>query len=393
MLALLLCAGLLGCFGRSPAGEFRLDAPSVENADFGNALFQTVAVTLKPGNRIDIVDNGRVFDAAIEEIAKARRSIHIDSFIWSEGKVSDRLIDAIARRTRAGVQCRIMVDAVGSPSFASLQKRLEGIGCEVHRLRPIPGQDDVARDHRKLILVDGRVGITGGFGIDDKWDGDGKSDEPPEWRDSNARVSGPAVLDMQQAFSENWQEATGALLPADAFPKPIDAGPTWAAFVASSENSIATRNDRVTQLMIATAKKRIWIANAYFLPSTPIMALLTRKAHEGVDVRILAAGDHTDTKPFLPSQRARMDQLARDGVRAFEYAPTMMHGKTMVVDDSIVMVGSCNLEPLSLNRMDEGALVAVDAKLAREESRRFLDDLARSTERVPEGAARKTAVR
>src|SRR5207253_10758572 len=206
----------------------------------------------------------------------------------------------------------------------------------------------------------------------------------------NVRVVGPAVLDMQQAFSESWQEVTGALLPADAFPKVAEAGPTWAAFVASSENSIATRNDRLTQLLIASARKRVWISNAYFLPSTPIMALLTRKAREGIDVRVLTAGDHTDTKPFLVPQRARMDQLARDGVRAFEYAPTMMHGKSMVVDDSIVMVGSCNLEPLSLNRMDEGALVAVDAKLAREESRRFLDDLARSTERVPEGAARKT---
>ncbi|MCA1827109.1 MAG: phospholipase D-like domain-containing protein [Myxococcales bacterium] len=389
--ALLLCASLLGCFGRNPAGEFKLDAPSVENADFGNALFQTVGIALKPGNKLDLVDNGRVFDAAIEEIVKARRSIHIDSFIWSEGKVSDRLIDAIGRRTRAGVQCRVIVDAVGSPNFGGLEKRLQGIGCEVHRFRPIPGQDDVARDHRKLILVDGRVGITGGFGIDDKWDGDGKSDEPPEWRDSNVRVVGPAVADMQQAFSENWQEATGALLPADAFPRAADSGPTWAAFIPSSENSIATRNDRLTQLLIATAKKRIWIANAYFVPSAPIMTLLTRKAREGVDVRVLAAGDKTDTKPYLPTQRSRMDELAQSGVRTFEYEPTMMHGKTMVVDDSIVLVGSCNLEPLSLNKLDDGALVAVDARLAREASRRFLDDLARSTERAP--ASRKTAGR
>ena len=388
--ALLLCCGLLGCFGRSPAGEFRLDAPSVKNTDFGNALFQTVGVALKPGNRIEPVDNGRIFDAAVEDIAKAKKSIHIDTFIWNEGKVSDRLIDAIAKRTRAGVQCRIVVDAVGSLSFGDLQKRLERIGCEAHRIRPIPGQDDVARDHRKLIIVDGRVGITGGFGIDDKWDGDGRHDEPPQWRDSNVRVRGPAVLDMQQAFSENWQEATGALLPADAFPKVEDAGPTWAAFVSSSENAVATRNDRLTQLLIASAKKRIWIANAYFVPSTPIMNLLARKAHEGVDVRVLAAGDRTDTRPYLPTQRERMDQLAAEGVRAFEYDPTMMHGKTMVIDDSIVMVGSCNLDPLSLNKMDDGAIVAQDPKLAQDEARRFLEDLALSSER---DSSRRTAGR
>src|SRR5438132_11735376 len=287
----------------------------------------------------------------------------IEAFIWAEGRVSNRVIDALATRTRTGVSCRILVDALGSPDFAALQKRLERLGCEVHRVRPIPGQDDAARDHRKMFIVDGRVGITGGFGIDDKWDGDGLNDEPPQWLDSNRLIRGPAVLDMQQAFSENWQEVTGSLLPKDAFPPQPQAGPSRAVFVKSRENSIATENDKLMQLMIASARKRIWIANAYFVPSTPIMALLTRKAHEGVDVRILAAGARTDTKPYLPSQRARMDQLARDGVRAFEYAPTMMHGKTMVVDDSIVMIGSCNLEPLSLNRMDEGALVAVDAKL------------------------------
>ena len=121
------------------------------------------------------------------------------------------------------------------------------------------------------------------------------------------------------------------------------------------------------------------------------MNLLARKAREGVDVRILAAGDKTDTKPYLPTQRSRMDELAQNGVRAFEYDPAMMHGKTMVIDDSIVLVGSCNLEPLSLNKLDDGALVAVDVRLAREAARRFLDDLARSTERT--GEAKKTAGR
>jgi cardiolipin synthase A/B len=392
-LALLACLASLACLGRSAAGEFRLDGPGIEDADFGNALFQTTGVSLKGGNSVEPVDNGQVFQAATEEIARAKHSIHIVTFIWTAGRVSDRLIDAISARTKAGVRCRVIVDAVGSPDFAGLQRRLDAIGCEVHRFRPVPGQDDVARDHRKMIIVDGLSGITGGFGIDDKWDGDGKGDDPPEWRDSNVRVRGPAVLDMQQAFAENWQEATGSLLPADAFPKSGEDGGVQAAFVSSSENSIATRNDRLTQLVIASAKKRIWISNAYFVPSTPIMALLTRKAREGVDVRILAAGDHTDTKPYLPLQRARMDQLARDGVRAFEYGPAMMHGKTMLADDALVMVGSCNLDPLSLNRMDEGAIVALDPALAAREAQAFLEDVAVSQERIPDGAVRRTAAR
>ncbi len=394
LLALLTCASLLACLGRSPNAEFRLDAPTVEVTDFDNALFQTVNVSLKPGNQLDIVDNGQIFDAAVEEIGKAQKSIHIVTFIWTKGKVSNRIIDAIAARTSVGLRCKILVDALGSFGFGDLEQRLNGIGCETHIFRPIPGQDDLARDHRKMIILDGRVGLVGGFGIDDKWDGEGRKDDPPEWRDSNLRVRGPAVLDMQQAFSENWQEATGSLLPADAFPKPDDKGPSRAAFISSTESSIATRNDRLTQLLIASAKKRVWISNAYFVPSTPIMALLTRKAHEGVDVRVLAAGDHTDTKPYLLLQRARMDQLARDGVRAYEYEPAMMHGKTMIVDDNLVMVGSCNLDPLSLNRMDDGALVVQDPQLAREEAQHFLDDVAISKERIPSDMpVRKTAGR
>jgi cardiolipin synthase A/B len=393
LLPCLACLCLTACFGRSSHGEFRLDRAGVDPADFDNALFQTVGVQLKPGNGVDVVDNGRVFDAAVEEIAHARRSIHIVTFIWSDGHVSNRIIDALAARTREGVQCRVIADALGSPDFAGLQRRLESIGCEAHHFRPIPGQDDVARQHRKLIIADGRVGITGGFGIDDKWDGEGRIDEPPQWRDSNLRVRGPAVLEMQQAFAESWQEATGTLLPRDAFPAHADAGHSLAAFVSSSENSIATRTDRLTQLLIAVARKRVWISNAYFVPSTPIMALLTRKAREGVDVRILAAGDHTDTKPYLPSQRARMEQLARDGVKTYEYEPTMMHSKTMLVDDRIVAVGSSNLDALSLNKMDEGAVVVVDEKLAQEQAARFLQDLALSLERSGEGQVKRTAVR
>jgi len=393
LLAVLACLCLAACFGRSPHGEFRLDRAGVAPADFDNALFQTVGVQLRPGNQVEVVDNGRVFDAAVEDIGRARRSVHLVTFIWTEGNVSNRLIDALAARTRDGVQCRVIVDAVGSPSFSGLQRRLEEIGCEAHHFRPVPGQDDVARQHRKMIIVDGRVGITGGFGIDDKWDGDGRLDEPPQWRDSNLRVRGPAVLGMQQAFAESWQEATGALLPRDAFPDPVEAGRALAAFVSSSENSIATRNDRLTQLLIAAAHQRVWISNAYFVPSTPIMALLTRKARQGVDVRILAAGDRTDSKFYLPSQRARMEQLARDGVKTYEYAPTMMHGKTMLVDDRIVAVGSCNLDALSLNKMDEGALVVVDEKLAQEEAERFLQDLTVSVERGGEGQVRRTAGR
>ena len=371
------------CFGigRKPVGEVYLSPEAPDGgADFANALYQTTAVGLESGNSVEFINNGKVFDAIVAEIAKARRSIHIVTYIWSDGEVSKRVMAAIASRARAGVQCRILVDAVGSLSLIDEQTApLTDAGCEVHRFRPVPGQDDLARNHRRIVVMDGRVGITGGFGIDDKWRGDGVSDE--SWRDSNVRVRGPAVREMQQAFAENWQEATQKLLPRGAFPEPERSGKVRAAFVTSTEHGVVTRSDRLTQLFIAAAHERIWLANAYFLPSEPILQLLERKAREGVDVRILAAGEKTDTAPYLGPQRERMDRLIGAGAKTYEYEPTMMHSKTMLVDQSLVVVGSCNLDPLSLNKMEEGALVADDPALAKQLERQWTQDLAHAKER------------
>jgi cardiolipin synthase len=385
----------LGCFGvgRKPIGEVRLPAEAPDSgAAFSNALYQTVGVRLVPGNEVVWVNNGKVFDAAIAEIRKAKKSIHIVSFIWSDSDTSRRLTAAIADRARKGVACRIIVDAIGSIGFGERETApLEDAGCAVQKFRPVPGQDDLARNHRKIIVVDGRVGITGGFGIDDKWRGRGKSED--QWRDSNVLVRGPAVAAMQQAFAENWQEAASELLPADAFPKLEKVGSTPAAFVASTESGVVTKTDRLMQLFIAAAHKRVWIANAYFVPSEPILELLERKAREGVDVRILAAGEKTDAHLYLGPQRERMDRLIGAGARGFEYLPSMMHSKTILVDDSLVQVGSSNLDALSLNKMDEGALVADDPKLAKELEEQWVEDLRHSGERVKLNDPRRSANR
>ena len=235
------------------------------------------------------------------------------------------------------------------------------------------------------------MGITGGFGVDDKWRGRGKSDE--EWRDSNVLVRGPAVAGMQQAFAENWQEAATELLPPDSFPRLERAGETAAAFVTSTDNGVVTKGDRLMQLLIAAAKKRIWIANAYFVPSEPILQLLERKAQKGVDVRILAAGEKTDAHLYLGPQRERMDRLVVAGARGFEYQASMMHSKTVLVDDSLVAVGSSNLDALSLNKMDEAVLVADDARLAKELERQWVEDLKHSAERVKMDGASRSARR
>jgi len=392
VLPLALSLSCLGV-GRKPVGEVHLPADAPEPGPaFGTALYQTVGARLQAGNEIHWVNNGKVFDAAVEEIGKAKKSINIATFIWSDSDTARRLTRAIAARTRAGVACRILVDAVGSLSFSEKESGpLEDAGCAVRKFRPIPGQDDLARNHRKIIVVDGRIGITGGFGVDDKWRGRGKSEE--QWRDSNVMARGPVVAAMQQAFAEEWQEAATELLPPEEFPRLEKAGSTRAAFVTSTDNGVVTKGDRLMQLLISAGRKRIWIATAYFVPSEPILQLLEGKAQKGVDVRILAAGEKTDAHLYLGPQRERMDRLIVAGARGFEYQASMMHSKTVLVDDTLVAVGSANLDALSLNKMDEAMLVADDRRLARELERQWVDDLKQSAERVDLGARRRSTNR
>jgi cardiolipin synthase len=259
-----------------------------------------------------------------------------------------------------------------------LRAKFDRAHCQLRVFRPLPGPDNAARNHRKVFVIDGRVGFTGGFGVDDKWLGDGRG--PKEWRDTNVRVEGPAVAEMQQAFGENWQEPGGDFLPPSEFPRLDPNGQAKAAFVRSDAAPVVTRAERLTQLAIASARKRVWIENAYFAPSKAILDLLGRQAAAGVDVRMVVAGRKSDSK--LEFLWAQMDygELQKRGVRIWEYQASMIHSKTMLVDDSLVIIGSVNLEPLSLNKLEDGALVAQDETAARKLAKDFEEDCARSKE-------------
>lgn len=369
----------LTCAGREQA-EFRLNAPTPpELESFPSALFQSVAATLGSGHEVQVLDNGRVFDALVEDIQRARASIHVVMYIWEAGKASDRVLSAITERARSGVKCRILVDAFGSSAFGEqLQAPLEQAGCEVRMFRPLPGYDKLARNHRKIVVVDGELGFTGGFGIRDNWLGAGLKED--EWRDTHVRFRGPAVLDAQQAFAENWQEAGGGLLPSSAFPATRAAGSVRAAFVASTASAVVTRAERLTQLLMAFGSKRIWISNAYFVPSDAILNLLAEKAALGVDVRLLVAGKQSDSKTSFGAQQFEYGDLVKGGVRVWEYLPSMLHTKAMLVDAQLSIVGSINLDPLSLNKLEEDALVVEDRAVNEQLAKSFLDDCTHARE-------------
>jgi cardiolipin synthase A/B len=382
-LLLALAAGAYGYVAsKQPDPAFRLRVtPPSSGEGFALALYQSLGVRVQAGHSVSLLQNGSVFDALVQQIAEAKSSINVAMYIWEAGAASDRVVKALVERAQAGVRCRILVDDVGSPDFGkTLQPRLTQAGCEVRIFRPLVGEEKLARNHRKLVVVDGAAAITGGFGIRDTWLGDGISAE--SWRDSNVLFTGPAVSGAQQAFAENWQEAGGGLLPAEAFPDVAVGAPVRAAFVGSSQG-VLTRAERVTQLMMAAATRRLWIANAYFVPSRGILSLIEQKARAGVDVRILAPYKNSDSKTAFGLQHTEYGRLLKQGVKIWEYTPSMMHAKTMLIDDQLALIGSINLDPLSLNELEEDALVVDDRGFADQLDQAFTADCARSKRLLP----------
>ncbi len=358
---------------------FQLRTP-VSNVAFSSALYQSLGVELRPGHEVDLLGNGAVFDRLESEIRGAKQSVNVVMYIWEKGLASDRIVAALVERARVGIACRIVVDDFGSPVFGrDIQPALGAAGCETRVFRPLPGQGDkLARNHRKVVIVDGRVAFTGGFGIRDSWLGDGVTNEG--WRDANVRFVGPAVSEAQQSFAENWQETGGALLPPVDFPPATSTGPALAGFVSSTISPVLTRAERLIQLLVQAATKRLWIANAYFVPSKAILEMIKRKATEGVDVRILAPGKQSDSKTSFGAQHIAYGSMIEQGVRVIEYQPTMMHAKTMLVDDDLALVASINLDPLSLGKLEEVGLVVQDRAFAARLAETFEQDCKHSRE-------------
>ncbi len=348
---------------------------------FGGLLAQATGRVMEPGNRVEVIRNGAVFDALESLISSAEKSVHILMYMWKPGHASDRVLHAIEERRRAGVPVRVVVDHWGSRLgfTAQVQPRLEQMGCEVR----LYGTTTTAGSHRKVIVVDGQRALTGGFGIWDRFLGDGR--HPEEWRDTNVRVDGPVVRFMQQAFFENWRRAGGLLPPLEELPRPVPAGDFVAAFVdSSSRNFGGPRARELMQVVLSSARSRVWISTAYFSPERPQLEALISKAHSNLDVRLLVPGPIHDVPAIREAGRATYRQLLEAGVRLWEYQPSMFHAKTVVVDDDLCVVGSINLEPLSMNLLDEGSLVFCSAAFAAELAQDFQADLAQSLEITPE---------
>jgi cardiolipin synthase len=342
----------------------------------------TVAVLtgapLTAGNRVELALNGdSTFPRLWNDLRAARRSITVQIYFTGAGQLADTLRRVLAERARAGVRVFVLYDAFGSqaPTPAHLARMREA-GVVVVPFRPLRLSTlHVAqnRAHVRGIVIDGRVGWTGGFGVDDSWLGDGHT--RGAWRETNVRFEGPAVMQLQSAFAACWAEATGTLVTGRQSADRYEGGVATAGLLYAKPTLGSTAAERFVALSIAGARKSLYVTNAYFAPDDNFQRLLVDAARRGVDVRLLLGGARTDVRLAWAAGRARYERLLRAGVRVYEWQPSTLHAKTFVVDGRWASVGTMNFDNRSLVLNDEVTLMVLDPAFGARMDAVFLDDL------------------
>lgn len=360
--------------------------PAVSDPLYARTLNLFAKTHLEPGNRVQILRNGNEsYPPLWNDLKSATRTITVQMYYAMPGALADTLAAILSERARAKVRVMVILDAFGaSPIEEDWVKSLRAAGVDFQWLRPLHWYSlDKAgnRSHVRVVVVDGRVGYTGGFGIADKWQGNGL--QVDQWRDTNARFEGPVVMQLQAAFMSAWAEATGELLTGDLFfPRSAfdSIGPATAGLLYSTPSIGSTDAERFLALSISSARKTLYVTNSYFVPDDDFRRMLTDAAKRGVDVRVLTAGDQTDVKTTTYAARARYEELLKGGVRIYEYQPVVMHAKTFVVDGLWSSIGTLNFDNRSLALNNESNLVMLDAPLGNAMTAMFFSDLEHSVE-------------
>jgi cardiolipin synthase A/B len=355
---------------------------SVHDEAFGANVMMLTGAELYGGHRVELaLDGDGTYERFFSDLAAAEQSIVLQLYYGNDGRLASRLRDILIDRARAGVLVLLLYDAFGGGAMSDdLLGALEDAGVRVQPFRPFQWTAlhlVQNRSHVRGLVVDGRVGWTGGFGIDDKWLGDGRTNDA--WRETNVRFEGPAVRQMQAAFAVAWAEATGTLLTASMPPPSRDEGVT-AGLLFTSPTLGSTAAERFLALSIAGARRTLYVTSAYFAPDAAFVNLLSRAAQRGVDVRILTAGPATDMHVVRLAGRSWYQTLLDHGVRLYEWQPTTLHPKTFVADGVWSTVGSMNFDNRSLALNDEATLMVHDEMFGAQMDRVFLEDLSFSRE-------------
>lgn len=384
--ALASCLGTLVLtmlFINLAGGEKRIEKklPRLYESD-DDAFLRSLSCLLGPllleRNRVDVLLNGdRIFPAMLEAIASAQKTLCFETFIYWSGAVGKAFGEALCDRAQAGVRVHVLLDWVGSLQMDEAQvEHMKACGVQVVRFHK-PHWNNWAkmnnRTHRKLLVVDGQVGFTGGVGIADQWQGDARN--PGEWRDTHFRVQGPVVAQMQAVFLDNWMRATGEVLHgADYFPPLSAAGEKTAHMFSSSPTGGSESMHLMYLLALTAARSRIRLSASYFVPDSLTVRTLVEAARRGVRVQVLLPSGHIDSVFVRRASRASWGPLLQAGIEIAEYQPTMFHMKGLVVDDRFVSVGSTNFDNRSFLLNDEANLNVIDTSFASQMHQLFEAD-------------------
>lgn len=353
-----------------------------EDPAFVHSLGALLGAPLEPGNEVTLLSNGvEIFPAMLEAIRSARSTITLESYIWSSGEISDQFIEALSERARNGVKTHVIVDGIGRIKLSEEdQDRMIAAGIEFLVYGREHWYEIKAninhRTHRKILVVDGRIGFTGGMCIDDAWMGDASS--PQEWREIQLRIEGPAVSQMQSIFATNWLQTTSRVLVGpDYFPAPEPAGRVLAHTYKSGPNE-DPENARISYLMaIASARESIRIAHAYFVPDDLAIEMLLDARQRGVRVQVLVPA-LSDSRFGRAASRSRWGKLLAAGVEFHLYQPAMFHAKMMIVDDAFLTLGSVNFDNRSFGINDEINVNIINRPAVAAGLALFEEDLAQS---------------
>jgi len=356
----------------------------VRDLAFLQTMHALTGAPLSEGNHVTILKNGvEIFPPMLAAIRAAKKTINLEFYIYWDGEIGRAFAEALAERARAGVQVKVILDAVGSaPMSRSLIDFMTRNGIDLewyHPLRWYTLSRFNHRTHRKLLIVDGEVGFSGGVGIADNWLGN--ADSKDHWRETVAGVEGPVVTQMQFAFLDNWVKSRGELLTGlDYFPQVERRGPHLTQVIKSSPTEGSSAVKLLYIVSIVSATHSIYISNAYFVPDRDTIRALEGAVRRGVDVRVIVPGEFTDVPLVRQASRMHYELLLRRGIRIFEYQPTMMHAKTMVVDGYWSTIGSSNFDDRSFRINDEVNVNVYDDEIARQMEAMFFHDLAQSNE-------------
>jgi cardiolipin synthase len=373
--------------GRRPQRMWTDAIDPVDSSDFLRPLAALLNVPLRRGGTARLLNNGDAFfPDIVEAIRNAKHTVHFMVYIWEDGKVSDQFMEALTDRLGAAVQVRVLLDAFGAMKAPDDDfEKLERAGAVVAKFRPAVFGKLLRfhrRNHRRAIVIDGCLGFTGGAAVGDKWLGN--AGNPDEWRDSMVRVDGCLAHNLQSAFCELWAFCTGEVLTGDnVFPPDLldDAdSPVRSCGVISSPSSEEHPLRLFFFLTFLAARERLWITTPYFVPDKHTREVVKRRARAGVDVRILMPNHHTDARPIRRASHSYYSELLNAGVRIYEYQPTMMHTKGVVVDGKWSVVGSANMDIRSKELNEENVLGILDVGLAAQLEDTFRADIERALE-------------